>query len=65
MCRACKTPPKSFLGTNVSFIKDIQQACRDGQAKVPRWLRPPRSVQAELTHQLRRLASNARHEEAR
>lgn len=60
MCQACKG--KTKYGDNFPSFRDIQRACREGQAATPSWLRPPRSVKAELTHQLRRLQPNAIHE---
>jgi hypothetical protein len=69
MCKACRTPPlvsfnnwrTSFRGAT-SHARDIKRACREGRRDVPSWLAPKRSVAAELTYQLKRLSSNARHE---
>jgi hypothetical protein len=39
-------------------LSDLAQARKNGSARgVPKWLKPPRSPEAELNHQLRRLGS--------
>lgn len=58
MCQACQIQHR----TSQKGVRDIKRACREGQKKVPSWLAPKRSVAAELTYQLKRLAGNARHE---
>ena len=71
MCKACQTPPvRRYLAGNgwqstrlrVEVLCDIRRACREGQKDVPSWLAPKRSMAAELTYQLKRLAGNAGHE---
>jgi len=36
-------------------VKDIRRSLSEGRKKVPSWLKKPRSVEAELSYQHRRL----------